>query len=591
MASHQDLPFSRQGAGGLENLRGSSSDKPERYDAFLSYAHEDEVTVSWLYQVLTSYWVPGKKKRRLYQDKRRIIAGSLDDQIKEALAVSRYLIVCWSKSISASPWVGAEVQYFLKCHPPDRVLICRVEAKSESPSAPGFLSGLLRDTAGNERYIPDLRGAPAKAKGRERREYIETALALLAPLVDLKDRDEVLSTRKKRQRLVAALVITVSLLAASAFGVWRWWLTTPDGLLHQAVGRLNAAASNFELNDPLNLIPTARALGQLNRRDLIEPFARFASDRDFKALFLAAGYASLPMPACQDAEKALAGVDSSMAALWPQSAILTAKSCGGSWLEQVLPRPVDDGAIVRQASLLARFGFPERAESMLAKAAALPVADRLDVTVEIVAAFGHDVPEPIEPILEQWAQSQAPEERLHQGVHLLEGLDVGGLLGSTSLAQRLLELSLVAADFVADDAANAWELKQQLAAHLAHGNREVQATALLAATDPGTIDVATDLVYEDASVGWAWRGLANLRLGVPDAAQAAFSKAEGIARKPRFQTRTWGEWAVIARVHVLAGNWEQAFRAAEEPLDEHARILQRMALIQLWAQRKVVWPH
>lgn len=561
------------------------SDEAKHFDAFLSYAHEDEATVSWLHELLRSYWVPGKAKRRIFQDKRRITAGSLDDQIREALTVSRYLIVCWSESISASPWVAQEVELFLRDHPPERVLICRVGTKAESPPAPEFLRDLLHDRAGGEKFIPDLRGAPAESRGRERREAVETALALLAPLVELQDRDEVLASKRKRQRLLAVIAATVLLLASCASVGWRWWLTTPEGLFHQAVGRLEAAAANFELNEPYTLIPTARALGRIDRRDLIESLADFASDKDYKALMLAAGYASLPSPNCTAAETALAGVGPTEATSWPQSSLLTAKACGGDWLERALPRPVDDQDLARQASFLARFGFPERAHSM-ANEATLSTADRLDLTVKIVVALGHDIATSTEPLLELWSRSQSPEEIFSQGISLLDDLERDELLRVTALAQRLLDLSAAAADSVADDAANAWELKQQLAAHLARGDQRAKATELLAATHPDALDVATELVYGDASVGWAWRGLAHLRLGAAESAEAAFSKAEEIARRPRFQTRTWEEWETIARVHVLAGNWSRAFRAAEEPLDERARILHRLALIQLWAERR-----
>ena len=90
------------------------NEKSPSYDAFLSYAHEDEETVTWLNHILSTYWVPGFRKRKIFQDLQRVTAASLDQQILGALYSSRFLIVCFSEATRHSEWVHKEVEEFLQ---------------------------------------------------------------------------------------------------------------------------------------------------------------------------------------------------------------------------------------------------------------------------------------------------------------------------------------------------------------------------------------------------------------------------------------------------------------------------------------------
>src|SRR5437867_12358722 len=87
-----------------------------RYDAFLSYAHEDEPTVEWLERVLVKTWIPGKPKPVLFRDKTRLDAGHLSERLRAALADSKFLIVCCSPAAKASRWVNEEIDEFAHSH-------------------------------------------------------------------------------------------------------------------------------------------------------------------------------------------------------------------------------------------------------------------------------------------------------------------------------------------------------------------------------------------------------------------------------------------------------------------------------------------
>jgi TIR domain len=85
-----------------------------RFDAFLSYAHEDRDTVAWLHRLLRLFWVPGKRRRNLFLDEFSLSAGPLTDGLRQALRDSRYLIVCCSEASARSKYVDLEIEEFLK---------------------------------------------------------------------------------------------------------------------------------------------------------------------------------------------------------------------------------------------------------------------------------------------------------------------------------------------------------------------------------------------------------------------------------------------------------------------------------------------
>jgi len=82
------------------------------YFAFLSYSHCDEASASWLHDQLEKFRVPSsiagrltdngivpKRLTPIFRDRRELAAGGeLGDEIKDALAASRFLIVICSRT-------------------------------------------------------------------------------------------------------------------------------------------------------------------------------------------------------------------------------------------------------------------------------------------------------------------------------------------------------------------------------------------------------------------------------------------------------------------------------------------------------------
>jgi hypothetical protein len=194
------------------------------YDAFISYAHEDAPTVDWLQPVIERLWVPGRRRRRLYRDRTSLRSGPLSGELSEALRSSRYLIVCCSTHAYASAWVNQEIRLFLELHqneepdPRTRVLAFLAGdtgAQAELPVALRELQNELRD----EIFLPDLRGDLSNP--RVRRQLQDSALALVAPLVDLRDKDAVRGRLAKLRLSLAALGIALTVLSLAAWQATR----------------------------------------------------------------------------------------------------------------------------------------------------------------------------------------------------------------------------------------------------------------------------------------------------------------------------------------------------------------------------------
>src|SRR5919112_521455 len=94
------------------SIRGASSRArhpqiKQRYMAFLSYSHRDSAIADWLHEELEEFRVPTrlvgkltdhgpipKRLAPIFRDRKELAAASdLSDEIEEAIAASRFLIV------------------------------------------------------------------------------------------------------------------------------------------------------------------------------------------------------------------------------------------------------------------------------------------------------------------------------------------------------------------------------------------------------------------------------------------------------------------------------------------------------------------
>jgi hypothetical protein len=539
-----------------------------RYQAFVSYSHDDQATVDWLAALLRRTWVPGRLPPRLFIDRHQMTAGDLTVELKRALADSRYLIVCVSPSVQARPrWIDLEVDEFARAHAAGgghaspAILACRVGAAATK--LPAALTRVERARRG-EMYLPDLTGDPRQWSAEERTRRRLSALSLLSAILGLRDRDALLRRRTKGVLALLALL----LMTGAGYALWRHWLTTPTGSFYQARRTLIARAQVTAVADT-PIVHAAAAFGRLNDPTGIDGMAAFVRDKSRRATVTAAGFASLPRPDCGRVARDLRELDESAVRAWPEAPLLAVARCRAPWPAAF----ANAQPSLTWVSHLARAGLYDRARSMLD---VLPESERFEAAATLAAYGADDVDR---TTLGAWAATRTPIDRVADATSMLERLALQRRAGA-GIASDLLQVGLDALDGLPVGVANVWDYRQRLAAHLAGAGRATDAARILDAHPeaPGTCP------QNGGTEGLAWRALALRRLGRAGDV-AAMQAAATCASTPAPVSRSWGEWRTIAVVHVLLDQWPQAFEAAERPEDERTRVLFSAELVDLWAHR------
>ena len=255
----------------------SSADGSEHYFAFLSYSHRDRDTAEWLHDALEGFRVPshlvgrltehGSIPRRLtpiFRDLSELPASDdLGEEIRDALAASRFLIVLCSPAAAQSRWTNAEVGTFKALQPDGTILAAVIEGEPFATAIAGreheeCFPQALRfkyDRRGRPTQIPaeplaaDLRGdAETRRLG-----FLKLVAGMLGVrLDDLIRRDEI-----RRQRKLAVLA------AASLAG-----MIIASGLAFTAIQARDAARDQRREAEGL----VAFMLGDL--KDKLEPIGK-----------------------------------------------------------------------------------------------------------------------------------------------------------------------------------------------------------------------------------------------------------------------------------------------------------------------------
>ncbi len=148
MADLAQLPRTTRGA----SLRGARRPShQQRYMAFLSYSHDDAEIADWLHESLEEFHVPkrlvgkltdqGPVPKRLspiFRDRHELAAShDLGEEIEEAIAGSRFLIVLCSPDAAKSRWIDEEIATFKRLHREDRILAAIVAGEPFACDMPG----------------------------------------------------------------------------------------------------------------------------------------------------------------------------------------------------------------------------------------------------------------------------------------------------------------------------------------------------------------------------------------------------------------------------------------------------------------------
>ena len=139
MAELAQLPRATRGA----HARDRRSSPKHRYMAFLSYSHQDAETAEWLHEALEEFKVPHrlvgqltemgavpKKLSPIFRDRHELAAApELGEEIEEAIAGSRFLIVLCSRAAAKSRWIDEEIACFKRLHEADLILAVIIDGE------------------------------------------------------------------------------------------------------------------------------------------------------------------------------------------------------------------------------------------------------------------------------------------------------------------------------------------------------------------------------------------------------------------------------------------------------------------------------
>lgn len=143
-----------------------------RYYAFLSYSHKDQALADWLHSELERFRVPKalagqltengvvpKRLTPIFRDQHELAAADdLGEEIREALANSRFLIVLCSPDAARSRWTNAEIEAFKRSRPDGCVLAAIVAGEPFASELKGREAEECFPPALRQKY--DRRGRP-----------------------------------------------------------------------------------------------------------------------------------------------------------------------------------------------------------------------------------------------------------------------------------------------------------------------------------------------------------------------------------------------------------------------------------------------
>jgi hypothetical protein len=216
--------------------------QPFLYDAFISYRHvdRDRKWAEWLIDALERYHVPKSLQHRglpprlhkVFRDEDEVPASSdLNDQIREALIASRFLIVVCSAFTPRSKWVEREIQIFNELGRGDQVLALLTEGEpgDSFPAAMLERHREVIDPDGSKRIVKedkeplaaDVRPRPGVSNEKLKRFALLRLIAVILGVKfdELRQRDH---ERERHGRLVWGATAAALCLVLGGLGLFYW---------------------------------------------------------------------------------------------------------------------------------------------------------------------------------------------------------------------------------------------------------------------------------------------------------------------------------------------------------------------------------
>jgi tetratricopeptide (TPR) repeat protein len=268
----------------------------QRYWAFLSYSHQDEALADWLQGELEGFKVPRKligqgtpyglipaRLSPVFRDRHELAAGgSLQNDIADALAASRFLVVLCSPAAARSRWVDEEIRLFKQLRPDGEVLAAILEGEPFASDLPGreeeeCFPPSLRVEIDSDGKPTTERAEPIAADFREGRDGRRGGLLkIVAGMMDVGLDELVQREQHRRQRRMMALTAAslTGMLVATGLAITaidardsaRDQRREAEGLIDFMLGDLKQRLEPIGRLDALDAVG-ARALAYYEKQD------------------------------------------------------------------------------------------------------------------------------------------------------------------------------------------------------------------------------------------------------------------------------------------------------------------------------------
>jgi len=203
------------------------------YDAFISYSRKDAAIALRLQRRLEALQPRAAREAprlRVFVDSQELSASpSLNQSIRRALEVSRFLVVVASPHAAKSEWVLAEIGVWLALGRRDRLLFVVVDGEPTELLPTMFARDSAADP-GDEPLAADVRAPSLRARLRRlEEEYFRIAAPLLGVAFDdLRQRAARQRLQRLRRIIVGLSATLLVVLAASSAAVWQWRVATTE---------------------------------------------------------------------------------------------------------------------------------------------------------------------------------------------------------------------------------------------------------------------------------------------------------------------------------------------------------------------------
>lgn len=248
------------------------------YYAFISYKREDEQWAKWLQHKLEHYKMPSslngradlpQEIRPVFRDSSELNPGNLPQQINNALAASRHLIVICSPHSAQSEWVNLEVESFIAMGKRDRIIPFIIDG---TPFAKDPVEECFPPAIRNLPKEQEFLGANINEMGRDAA-AIKTVAQMFGLRFDSLWQRYEREQRRKRALIIAAVTLFVLAVMGVAAYIWR-----QNTLITKSRAELQTAYNNLTVANQKTERERSRAEQERDRANMERDRAELAED-------------------------------------------------------------------------------------------------------------------------------------------------------------------------------------------------------------------------------------------------------------------------------------------------------------------------